>query len=66
MSKTAQPHHSWRFFRAGGFDQVRLETGAAAKPHTSLGKLGLERIKTILAANQKPAIDELILETAVR
>src|SRR5512138_1257535 len=21
-------HHPWRFFRAGGFDQVRLETGA--------------------------------------
>jgi hypothetical protein len=22
------PNHSWRFFRAGGFDQVRLDTGA--------------------------------------
>src|SRR3954447_9393190 len=22
------PHHTWKFFRAGGFDQVRLETGA--------------------------------------
>ena len=21
-------HHRWHFFRAGGFDQVRLETGA--------------------------------------
>src|SRR5215472_4985783 len=21
-------HHTWRFFRAGGFDQVRLDTGA--------------------------------------
>ncbi len=21
-------HHTWKFFRAGGFDQVRLETGA--------------------------------------
>ncbi len=25
---TAQPGHRWRFFRAGGFDQARLETGA--------------------------------------
>lgn len=24
----AQPTHRWRFFRAGGFDQVRLDTGA--------------------------------------
>lgn len=24
----SSPAHSWRFFRAGGFDQVRLETGA--------------------------------------
>jgi hypothetical protein len=24
----AAPTHSWKFFRAGGFDQVRLETGA--------------------------------------
>ena len=22
------PTHHWRFFRAGGFDQVKLETGA--------------------------------------
>lgn len=22
------PTHRWRFFRAGGFDQVRLDTGA--------------------------------------
>src|SRR5215467_14242286 len=22
------PTHTWRFFRAGGFDQVRLDTGA--------------------------------------
>ena len=21
-------HHAWRFFRAGGFDQVRLDSGA--------------------------------------
>ena len=21
-------HHTWKFFRAGGFDQVRLESGA--------------------------------------
>src|SRR5512137_1366895 len=21
-------HHTWKFFRAGGFDQVRLDTGA--------------------------------------
>lgn len=28
MSETLQPRHTWRFFRAGGFDQVRLETGA--------------------------------------
>src|SRR5258708_2056189 len=25
---TTRHHHAWRFFRAGGFDQVRLETGA--------------------------------------
>ncbi len=25
---TATPTHHWRFFRAGGFDQVKLETGA--------------------------------------
>src|SRR5580658_8839479 len=25
---TAAPTHRWRFFRAGGFDQVKLETGA--------------------------------------
>jgi hypothetical protein len=24
----AKPSHSWKFFRAGGFDQVKLETGA--------------------------------------
>jgi hypothetical protein len=24
----AEPAHQWRFFRAGGFDQVKLETGA--------------------------------------
>ena len=23
-----QPRHAWRFFRAGGFDQVRLDSGA--------------------------------------
>src|SRR5512137_2479322 len=23
-----KPNHTWSFFRAGGFDQVRLETGA--------------------------------------
>ena len=22
------PSHTWRFFRAGGFDQVKLESGA--------------------------------------
>src|SRR5436309_2637217 len=22
------PHHTWKFFRAGGFDQVRLDSGA--------------------------------------
>src|SRR5437667_9889339 len=22
------PHHQWKFFRAGGFDQVRLHSGA--------------------------------------
>jgi len=26
--KTALPTHPWKFFRAGGFDQVRLDTGA--------------------------------------
>src|SRR5580704_15705033 len=25
---TSTPTHRWRFFRAGGFDQVKLETGA--------------------------------------
>jgi len=25
---TATPHRAWHFFRVGGFDQVRLETGA--------------------------------------
>ena len=25
---TTTPNHRWRFFRAGGFDQVKLETGA--------------------------------------
>ena len=25
---TMSAHHAWKFFRAGGFDQVRLETGA--------------------------------------
>jgi hypothetical protein len=25
---TANPTHRWRFFRAGGFDQVKLDTGA--------------------------------------
>ena len=28
MSASANPSHRWRFFRAGGFDQVKLETGA--------------------------------------
>ena len=28
MSSTAIPLHRWQFFRAGGFDQVKLETGA--------------------------------------
>jgi hypothetical protein len=28
MSASATPTHRWRFFRAGGFDQVKLETGA--------------------------------------
>ncbi len=27
-STLPNPHHRWRFFRAGGFDQVLLETGA--------------------------------------
>jgi hypothetical protein len=27
-AKTASPAHQWRFFRAGGFDQVRLESAA--------------------------------------
>ena len=28
MSSTAIPLHHWQFFRAGGFDQVKLESGA--------------------------------------
>jgi hypothetical protein len=28
MSNSASSTHRWRFFRAGGFDQVKLETGA--------------------------------------
>jgi hypothetical protein len=28
MFASATPSHRWRFFRAGGFDQVKLETGA--------------------------------------
>jgi hypothetical protein len=28
MSASSTPNHRWRFFRAGGFDQVKLETGA--------------------------------------
>jgi len=28
MSQTAAPDKHWRFFRAGGFDQVKLETGS--------------------------------------
>jgi hypothetical protein len=28
MPASAPPRHRWRFFRAGGFDQVKLETGA--------------------------------------
>jgi hypothetical protein len=28
MAKSATPLHRWRFFRAGDFDQVKLETGA--------------------------------------
>src|ERR1035438_5843267 len=27
-NKTMSTPHTWKFFRAGGFDQVRLETGA--------------------------------------
>src|SRR6266571_99706 len=27
MASSSIPHH-WRFFRAGGFDQVRLDSGA--------------------------------------
>ena len=27
-SSPTRPAHSWKFFRAGGFDQVRFETGA--------------------------------------
>lgn len=32
-------NHTWRFFRAGGFDQVRLDSGADL---TALGKLDLK------------------------
>src|SRR5215467_5161594 len=28
MSKATTINHRWRFFRAGGFDQVKLESGA--------------------------------------
>jgi hypothetical protein len=28
MPASSNPSHRWRFFRAGGFDQVKLETGA--------------------------------------
>ncbi len=28
MARSATPAHRWRFFRAGDFDQVKLETGA--------------------------------------
>ncbi len=28
MTNSKSPTHHWRFFRAGGFDQVKLETGA--------------------------------------
>ncbi|HXP30224.1 MAG TPA: hypothetical protein VN832_03980 [Stellaceae bacterium] len=27
QAETAQQNHVWRFFRAGGFDQVRLDSG---------------------------------------
>ena len=27
-ANTMQPNHEWRFFRAGGFDQVCIDTGA--------------------------------------
>ncbi len=29
--ETPEPRHRWRFFRAGGFDQVRIETGEDLK-----------------------------------
>ncbi|HEX6956807.1 MAG TPA: hypothetical protein VF194_02390 [Ferrovibrio sp.] len=35
----ASPHR-WRFFRAGGFDQVRIETGADLKALASGGEAG--------------------------
>ncbi|HUO08280.1 MAG TPA: hypothetical protein VM008_08280 [Phycisphaerae bacterium] len=28
QNNTSTHHHTWRFFRAGGFDQVRIDTGA--------------------------------------
>jgi hypothetical protein len=28
MNTTSSNKHIWKFFRAGGFDQVRFETGA--------------------------------------
>jgi len=28
QSTSARPSHTWRFFRAGGFDQVRIDSGA--------------------------------------
>ncbi len=28
MTNSKTPSHPWRFYRAGGFDQVRLESGA--------------------------------------
>lgn len=39
MAKTTVPSHRWRFFRAGGFDQVRLDNGADL---LSLDKLDLK------------------------
>jgi len=51
--------HTWKFFRAGGFDQVKLETGADL---TNLDQLD-QKLWIVLA---RPACRDSALNAGVR
>ena len=53
-------HHPWRFFRAGGFDQVKLETGVDLINLHQLGYVHQWTDGRIGTEKKKPAAEQTV------